>query len=66
MASNGTLSEAQNPNPPPPPLPPLIHTVPYTFIQYTYSHREGEGQQLTNLSRKYKNDRLYVSPVYKL
>ncbi len=40
FAAGVYLSEA--PSPPMSPYPPL-HTVQYTCIQYTYSHREGGG-----------------------
>ncbi len=54
------------------------HTLPpytlYTCIQYTYSHGEGgggrveperrrEGQQFTNLGRKYQHDCLYFQSI---
>ncbi len=57
------------------PYPPSAYTM-FTYIQYTYSHREGgeggelietdrrgEGQQFTKLGRKYQHDWLHLQSI---
>jgi hypothetical protein len=44
LAAGVYLAEARNSYPPPP------YTL-YTWLQYTYSHREGEGGELNQKGR---------------